>query len=130
MPLQSGYFEGWKFGPTVLLWGDTIGMRCLEEFLRGLWRTRRAPALEDFCAPVDGNKIKIRAVSVEGDVGMRRSRDGFEWSLQPALAEEFADKIAGLVTSASGHQYLDARGNGIAVEVSIGEYPETFHPNR
>lgn len=130
MPLRSAYFENWKSGPTVLLWGDATGMRRLEDFLRALWRTPYAPAFEDFCIPVDGNKITIRPVSVERDAGMRHGRDALEWSLHPALAEDFADRIAALVPSASGHQYLDARGNSVAVEVSAGEYPETFHPNR
>lgn len=110
--------------------GRRDGVRRLEDFLRTLWRPPSAPAFEDFCIPVDGNKITIRAVSIERDAGMRHGRDGLEWCLQSALAEEFADRIATLVLSASGHQYLDARGNGIAVEVSTGEYPETFHPNR
>jgi hypothetical protein len=61
---------------------------------------------------------------------MRFGRGGLEWSVQPVLAEDFADKLDVLASSVSGHQYLDVRGNDIAVEVSIGEYPEILHPDR
>jgi hypothetical protein len=79
---------------------------------------------------VDGKEITIIAVSDAGDAGMRLVRNELEWRLQPELAEDFADKVDVLTSSASGHQYLDARGNDITVMVSIGEYPESFHPVR
>jgi hypothetical protein len=56
-------------------------------------------------------------------------RNGLERRLQPGLAEEFSDKIDVLTSSVSGHQYLDAQGNEITVEVSIGEYPEILRPD-
>jgi hypothetical protein len=104
-------------------------MRRLRDWLRSV----SAPdtlAFGALCTSVDGKKITIKAVSDEGDAGMRFGCNGLEWSLQPALAEDFADKLDVLASSVSGHQYLDARGNDIAVEVSIGEYAETLHPDR
>ena len=128
MTLRSAYFRSWKGGPTVLFWGDAVGMRQLRDWLRSV----TAPdvlAFESLCASVDGNEIAIKVVAHERDAGMRFGRDGLEWSLQPVLAEDFADKLDVLASSASGHQYLDARGNDIAVEVSMGEHPETLHPD-
>jgi hypothetical protein len=130
MTLRSAYFTDWKGGPTVLFWGDESGMRELRDFLRGSWAAPNALAFETFCTSVDGRKITIRAVSDAGDAGMHFVRNGLEWRLQPELAEDFADKVDVLGSSASGHQYLDARGSDITVVVSIGEYPEAFHPVR
>ena len=129
MTLRSAYFSNWKGAPTILLWGDATGMRKLRDFLRSAWAAPNAPALEAFCDSVDGRKITIRAVSDSGNTGMRFARNDLEWRLQPELAEDFADKIDVLASSLSGHQYLDARGSDITVEVSIGEYPETLHPD-
>jgi hypothetical protein len=127
MTLRSAYFRDWKVGPTVLFWEDAKGMRQSRDWLRSAGAPD-ALAFETLCTPADGNEITIKAVPHERDAGMRFGRDGLEWSLQLALAEDFADKVDVLASSVSGHQYLDARGNDIAVEVSIGEYPETDPP--
>jgi hypothetical protein len=129
MTLRSAYFRDWKGGPTVLFWGDANGLRGLRDWLRSV-SAPDALAFEALCTSVDGKKIRIKAVPDEGDAGMRFGCNDLEWSLQPALAEDFADKLDVLASSVSRHQYLDARGNDIAVEVSIGEYPETLHPDR
>lgn len=113
----------------MLFWGDAVGMRQLRDWLRSV-KAPDALAFESLCTSIDGNEIAIKAVAHERDAGMRFGRDGLEWSLQPVLAEDFADKLDVLASSVSGHQYLDARGNDIAVEVSIGEYPESLHPDR
>lgn len=127
MALRSAYFADWKGSPTVLLWGDAIGMRELRDFLRSEWTSSTLVA---FCEAVDASKITIKAVSDEGDTGMHFSRDGLEWRLRSDLADDFADKVDALASSISGHQYLDSYSNDITVEVSIGEYPESLHPNR
>ena len=130
MTLRSAYFADWKGSPTVLLWGDATGMRELRDFLRGAWAAPNALALEAICDAVDGREITIRAVSDPGNTGMGFVRNGLEWRLRSDLAEDFAEKIDVLASSVSGHQYLDAYGSDITVEVSIGEYPETLHPDR
>ena len=129
MTLRSAYFADWKGSPTVLLWGDAIGMRELRDFLRSSWPSSNALALERFCEAVDARKITVKAVSDKRDTGMHFARDGLEWRLRPDLAEDFAEKVDVLASSASGHQYLDSYSNDITVEVSIGEYPESLHPS-
>jgi hypothetical protein len=130
MPLRSAYFTDLKGGPTVLFWGDESGMRELRNFLRGPRAASNTLAFRTLCSPVDGKEITIIAVSDAGHAGMRLVRNELEWRLQPELAEDFADMVDVLTSSVSGHQYLDARGNDITVMVSIGEYPESFHPVR
>ena len=87
------------------------------------------PTLDRFCEAVDGRMIAVSAVPDERDTGMRIARDGLEWTLQPDLAEDFAEMIDVLASSVSGHQYLETRGSDITVEVSIGEYPQTLRPD-
>jgi hypothetical protein len=79
---------------------------------------------------VDGNEITRAVAPREKDAGMRFGSKGLEWSVHPALAEHFAEMLDSLASGASGHQYLDAHGNDVAVEVSVGEYPDTLHPDR
>ena len=129
MTLRSAYFADWKDSPTVVLWGDATGTGALRDFLRSAWRVPNALALESFCRPIDGRKIIVRTVTDPRDTGMRFGRDCLEWSLQPDLADDFAEKIDALASSVSGHQYLDAHSRAITVEVSIGEYPESLHPD-
>lgn len=130
MTLRSRYFDDWKGGPIVLLWGETTDMRVLRDFLRSVFGPSNTPPLDSFCEAVDGRTITVRAVSDERDSGMHLAGGGLEWKLRPDLAETYADMVDALVASASGHQYLDAPGSDITVditvEVSIGEYPETF----
>jgi hypothetical protein len=127
MALRSGYFSDWKGSPTVLLWGDAIGMRKLRDFLRNEWPSS---TLALFCNAVDSQKITVKAVSDERQTGMQLAHDVLEWRIRSDLAENFADKIEALASSIAGHQYLSSYSNDIIVEVSIGEYPESLHPNR
>jgi hypothetical protein len=130
MTLRSAYFADWKGGPTVLLWGDATGMRELRDFLRGDWTVSDAVTLARFCEAVDARKITVRAVSDQRHTGVHFAPDCIEWRLRSDLAEDFAEKIDVLASSISGHQYLDSYGSDITVEVSIGEYPESLHPDR
>jgi len=124
MALRSGYFENWGGSPTVLLWGDAGGMLKLSEALRNV---QRAPDLRTFCQSVDGKPITIKPSSQP--VGMIHKDGALEWSLDPALADDYAKLVDVLATSSKGHQYLESR-NGVAVTVSIGEYPDSLHPDR
>jgi hypothetical protein len=129
MTLKSAYFQSWKGGPTVLFWGDANGMRQLQDWLRSIGGSERL-ALEASCTAIDGNDITAEVVPLEKDAGMRFGSACLTWYVQPALAGDFVEMLDGLASGASGHQYLDARGNKVAVEISVGEYPETLHPDR
>ena len=130
MALRSAYFGRWKGSPTVLLWGDAEGMRELRDFLRSARNVSSGLTLQQLCVAVDNRTIAVKAVSDRRDTGMRLVQNGLEWRLRPDLADEFAEKVGQLVSSTAGHQYLDAYGSNIVVEVSTGEYPESLHPER
>ena len=99
------------------------------DFLRSEWPSS---TLARFCEAVDGRKITVKAVSDKRDTGMHFASDGLEWKLRSDLARDFADKVEVLASSTSGHQYLDCYyvTDGITVEVSIGEYPDSLHSDR
>jgi hypothetical protein len=126
MALRSGYFEDFKSGPKVLFWGDPEGISRLRDFLHdpNQWHS-----LESFCKALDGRKITIRAVANWHDAGVRLAPDSLEWTLDPASADEFAEKVGKLV-SKKGHQYLRFPKGDIDVMVSQGEYPENLKPDR
>jgi hypothetical protein len=124
--LRSAYFEDWKDGrPSVLLWGDAAGMAELRDFLRSF---ANVPTLGGFCRAIDRRIINITVAATQDDAGMCLAGECLEWRLLPALADCYAEKVAALVPSTSGHQYLETDGSDITVEVSIGEYPEDLHP--
>ena len=129
MTLRSAYFADWKGGPSVLFWGDALGMRDLRDFLRSARLASNAPSLDRFCRAIDGRKITIIAASDQRDTGMYFVRDCLEWRLRTDMAEDFADKVDVLASGGAGHQYLDGYNCDIAVEVSTGEYPESLHPD-
>jgi hypothetical protein len=126
MTLRSAYFANWKGSPTVLLWGDAIGMRALEDFLRS---ERPSSTFATFCEAVDGRTITVKTVSDKRDTGMHFAGGGLEWKLRSVETQDFADKVDVLTSCTSGHQYLDCYATDITVEVSIGEYPESLHPD-
>lgn len=124
MALQSAHFEQpFKGGPKVLLWGDVDGMRDLRDFLRQL-RTAETPrTLASFCEAADGKEITVVPMLDRRENGMCLRRDRLEWKLDPATADEFADKIDALTNVSDGHQYLECPGDEVGVMVSAGEYP-------
>jgi hypothetical protein len=125
MTLQSAYFEEFKDGPKVLLWGDAAGMRKLSDLLRDLHRAPDFRPLSTICQSVDGKEIAIKVSSHA--TGMHFNRETLEWNLSSTLADDFAELVEVLTTATNGHQYLDC-GDGITVMVSVGEYPANLRP--
>lgn len=128
MALQSAYFKDWKWGSSVLLWGDAEGMRGLAEFLRREAAGSTNPSFREYCQAVDGKVIDIQLVTDPRDTGMHFVEDRLEWKLQTALSQNFAAKVEMLTRCDRGHQYLDGDANEVGVLVSIGEYPLDLRP--
>ena len=126
MAIRSAYFPDWSDGPTLLLWGDSSGMRELRDFMQKLRAGARPLSLDRFCEAADGRKIIISLVPDRRESGASFLDNHVEWRLQADLADEFAEMINTLVSCASGHQYLDSFRNEVTVVVSIGEYPAHF----
>jgi hypothetical protein len=93
MALRSAYSKTFNGGPTVLLWGDTAGMRALSDFLRKTLTTSSAMTLSEFCEHVDGKTISVRMRANLRDTVMRLNHEGLEWSLRPQSADDFAELV-------------------------------------
>ena len=130
MALQSAYSATLNGGPTVLLWGDTAGMRALSGLLRQVLVVPSAMTLSEFCEAVDGKTVTVRMRANRRDTGMRLRHEGLEWTLRPQSADDFASLIEALAASGKpGHQYLTCGvTDEITVMVSQGEYPKNLRP--
>jgi hypothetical protein len=130
MALRSAYSATFNGGPTVLLWGDTAGLRALGDFLRKLLVVPGAMTLGAFCEAVDGKPVSVRMRANRRETGMRLNHQGLEWTLRPQSADDFAELVSALASSGkSGHQYLTCGvTDEITVMVSLGEYPHDLRP--
>lgn len=128
MALQSAYFDNFKGGPSVLIWGDAAGLRNLIDVLR-MSATGSAP-LSQFCQAVDGREIVLERIPESSS--MRSTDRGFEWGVSPKDATRFGNLIDALASSGrAGHQYLEpefCNADALAVIVSMGEYPDDLRP--
>ncbi len=105
MMLQSGYFDNFKGGPTLLIWGDAAGLRMLAEVLRTPPAERLA--LDRWCKAVDGKPVFILKDRRSSMVPFGDAH--FVWRIRPEDATDYADKIeATISTGRPGHQYLEA----------------------
>src|ERR1044072_7906619 len=107
MALRSSYFADFGGKPTVLLSVDADGMQALRDFLRSIPGTSGSITLSEFCETADDKPITVTVISAKRGTGMRISGEGLQWTLRPEAAEDFADLVDVLVSSTSGHQYLD-----------------------
>ena len=76
MALRSAYSATFNGGPTVLLWGDTAGMRALSDLLRKMLIVPSAMTLSEFCDAVDGKTVTVRMRANRRDTGMRLQSGG------------------------------------------------------
>jgi hypothetical protein len=129
--LRSSYFADWGGKPSVLLWGDSAGMKALRDFLRSIRSVPGSATMSEFCEATDGKPITVTMIAGRRGTGMRLSREGLQWTLRQEAADDFAEMVEVLVSSAHGHQYLDdlADPDAITVIVSKDEYPAQFPLN-
>ena len=57
MPIRSKYFEDFKGGPTVLLWGDAPDLRELSAALRNIGTNVSSP----ISTAIDGKSVILNA---------------------------------------------------------------------
>jgi hypothetical protein len=110
--------------PQVLFWGEASELRRLGAHIAQSAISGHRSTLDS-----DSSPGRVRLGFSEAPQGMIRE-DGFlDWEIAPSDGFHFAELIDALIHSGMGHQYLDCTGGkGIEVKVSLGEYPEDFHP--
>lgn len=121
--VQIGFFKNFKSSDTVLIGGDSEGLRSLADVLRKLATTHsiKVVALHNLPFVEVHNHLQILAY-LGGDSGARFQQPVVvAWTLSAEGWADVADKIDVLCEVSSGHQYLD-RLSDITVQASTGEY--------
>jgi hypothetical protein len=126
--LRSGYFDDFKSGPKVLLWGDREAMQKLAALLRAASIGHGPLGLDSFSEAVDGRSIVIEPTS--RSYGMISQDGWFRWGLDPETSSQFAEMIDVLAeVKEPGHQYLECGVlDEIVVMVARDEYPADLNP--
>ena len=123
--LRAAFFSDFKGSNTLLLWGDNSDVARLSQ---GLLQLRRG---ERLVFEIEGGQ-GLSALQVRAGHGGSLSRisgqeDALEWVCSPDVLEDCLGLIKPLVTSATGHQYVDVQSDlADQVMIAINEYPGTF----
>ena len=127
MVLQVGFFEAFKLGwDTLLLWGDEDGLSRLLALLREVAASKHAVALHKlpWVLPLGGVEVELTA-GRRSDVRIQKAGPAVEWFCTADDLRDHADRVASLIASSDGHQYLDSSSSvqPLQIMVSKGEYP-------
>ena len=123
--VHIGFFRDFKSSNTVLIEGDSNGLRLLADTFRHLAKTVGPVAIHELPFVEVHHGIRIAATvskrdngaSINGlDVSWERSADGWQ---------DAADKLDALESATAGHQYLDTGSDQVTVMASIGEYGDS-----
>ena len=127
--LRIGFLPS-DFNPMLLMLGEADDMRSLAGVLRRFAHEQGDVRLQElgFCASA---RTDVTLTAPPGPLGVQpTSPDGsFLWRLDPATANEFAERIDQLALSsrAAGSEMLECTTEEeIPVKVSRGEYTDDF----
>ncbi len=130
--LRHAYFQEFKSGATLLIWGDTDDMKHLADIFRAAAEGTSTITLGDLpdCQSVDGVVVRLGPVITNG--GVRQDRVNgrlLHWEAGPETWRQFAELVEPLC-SMPGHQYLESRFDELTVMASCGEYSPDLKPNK
>ena len=127
--LRIGFLPS-DFNPMLLMLGEADDLRLLAGVLRRFAREQRDVRLEElgFCA---GARTHVTLTASPGPLGIQpmSAAGSFQWRLDPAKANEFAELIdqLALPSRAAGSELLACTTEEeILVKVSRGEYTDDF----
>jgi hypothetical protein len=121
--LRAALLPDFKGSRTLLIWGNNSDMALLSHGLLEL-RCDERPVFK-----IEGGQ-GLSALQVQAGRGDWMSRisgsgDALDWVCSPDVLEDCLRRIEPLLTSATGHHYVDAHG-GVADQamISVNEYPD------
>lgn len=123
--VDLGYFENFKSSDTLLMEGDTDGLRNLAQVLRSLHNGSAAVVEVDALPFVQSHHgVRLTAKRSRRDLVTRAedASNSFTWERTEAGWQDVADKLEVLVGCREGHHYFDAAHEQVMVEVAKGEY--------
>jgi hypothetical protein len=125
--VRVGFFQDFKSSDTLLIDGDSDGLRSLSSTFRQLAATHtKQVALHELAFVEIHHGLQVHASRADGDAGAAFQRTGvISWICSDLAWESAADKVDVLSEEGSGHQYLDDLSD-ITVMASIAEYGEPW----
>lgn len=123
--LHAEFFPDFKGRNTLLIWGDNSDMARLSDGLLELRRGER-PVFE-----IEGGQglsaLQVRVGRGDCLSRISGSENALEWVSSPDVLDFSLGLIEPLLTSAAGHQYVDAQG-GLADQamIAVNECPYDF----
>ena len=131
--LRYAYFQTFKGGPTLLIWGAPGDLARLYEVLVQRADGEGPEVFADIAGSHSADGSSILLETVGESEGLRRDEvepDVFHWRMERDGWFEFAEWIEPLAHQPSGHQYLRCHADDdIVVLVSSGEYPDDLMPS-
>ena len=126
--LQAGLFTQFKWGDTLLIWGDAADIDDLHRNLRALLSGGQASL--DVAGCTLDSQLRIVAAAEERQVSeLVRTDDGLQWTCSRPVIEQTEALVAALRLAATGHQYVDVTGPlATQAMVAKGEYPASLRP--
>ncbi len=126
--VHLGYFADFKSSDTILLEGDTDGLRLLTKVFHSLGTSEDAVAIDTLPFVEVHQGVRLIATVGTRDVGARRgdSPMEFRWDRTRSSWQDAADMLSVLSGSLEGHQYLQATDDEVTVQVSLGEYGDNW----
>ncbi len=122
--VHIGFFKDFKESDTLLIEGDSEGLRSLALAIRKLATSRNIEvvAIQDLPFVEVHHGLQVLAYRVSGDDGARFQHAGvLAWRRSAAGWQQVADKIDALCEPTAGHHYLDDLSD-VTVQASTGEY--------
>jgi len=123
--VHLGYSENFKSSDTLLVEGDTEGLRHLAGVLRSLEKGSADIVDIDalpFVQSHHGVRLTAKRSRRELVKPIGHSSNEFTWERTEAGWQDAADKLEALIGHGEGHQYSDSVGDQVVVQVSKGEY--------
>ena len=121
--LRAAFLPHFKGSNTLLIWGDNADM---ARFNDGLLELSRG---ESSVVEIKGgwglSALRVRAESSVGVSRISGSEVALEWVCSLDVLEQCLGLIEPLLTSAAGHQRVEAQG-GLADQavIAVNEYPD------
>jgi hypothetical protein len=124
--VHIGFFRDFNSSDTVLIDGDSSGLRLLADTFRSLANSVGSVAIDELPFVEVHHGIRIAATVGERDNGASINGLDVSWERSADGWQDAADKLDVLETAAAGHQYLDASSDRVTVRASIGEYSDSW----
>jgi len=129
MPIQIGFFRDFKSSDTLLIEGDSSGLRQLADVCRDLAEDGGSTAIHELPFVEVHHGIRVVASTADRDDGASMNGLDVSWKRSRNGWHETAEKLRGLETTTAAHQDLDVGEDALTVVASSGEYGDAWAQN-